>query len=206
LLLLPTAISEMLDHLGRAAAKHRLYLVVCADSIETDGKAYNTAYLLGRDGKELGRYHKVNMPLAEQSLSRGNRFPVFPTPDLGEVGMLICYDLVFPETTRCLALAGADYIFVPTLGGAAFGDGDLIARRSGFELWIISSGWSSCTVVAEGSSRPREKSWRNDGRGRSAIAGSSSLRRPGERRRLQSRNPTCAAACSANAYRSVRNS
>ncbi len=34
--------------------------------------------------------------------------PVFPTPDLGTVGLLICYDLVFPETARCLALQGAD--------------------------------------------------------------------------------------------------
>jgi hypothetical protein len=39
--------------------------------------------------------------------------------------MLICYDLVFPETARCLALAGADVIFFPTMGGAAVGDDDI---------------------------------------------------------------------------------
>jgi hypothetical protein len=39
--------------------------------------------------------------------------------------MLICYDMVFPDTPRCLALAGADLVFVPTLGGAALGDGDI---------------------------------------------------------------------------------
>ena len=39
--------------------------------------------------------------------------------------MLICYDMVFPEATRCLALAGADVVFHPTLGGAAFGDDDI---------------------------------------------------------------------------------
>ena len=39
--------------------------------------------------------------------------------------MLICYDLVFPETARCLALAGADIIFFPTMGGAAVGDDDI---------------------------------------------------------------------------------
>ena len=39
--------------------------------------------------------------------------------------MLFCYDLVFPETARCLALAGADIIFFPTMGGAAVGDGDI---------------------------------------------------------------------------------
>jgi hypothetical protein len=35
------------------------------------------------------------------------------------------YDLVFPETARCLALAGADVIFFPTMGGAAVGDDDI---------------------------------------------------------------------------------
>ena len=39
--------------------------------------------------------------------------------------MLICYDMVFPEAARCLALGGADIIFYPTLGGAAIGDDDM---------------------------------------------------------------------------------
>ena len=122
---LPEAVRRMLDRLGRAAADHRMYLVLCNDVIETDGRVYNTSFLLGRDGKEIGRYHKVNLPLAEQSRARGRRFPVFPTPDLGTVGMLICYDMVFPEAARCLALEGADVVFHPTLGGAAVGDEDI---------------------------------------------------------------------------------
>ena len=67
----------------------------------------------------------MNLPIHEQDKARGGAFPVFATPDLGDVGMLICYDMVFPEAPRCLALAGADVIFHPTLGGAAVGDGDL---------------------------------------------------------------------------------
>jgi hypothetical protein len=102
-----------------------MYLVLCNDAVEPDGKCYNTAFLLGRDGKEIGRYHKVNLPLTEQSRARGREFPIFPTPDLGTVGMLICYDMVFPESTRCLALKGADVVFNPTLGGAAVGDDDI---------------------------------------------------------------------------------
>jgi hypothetical protein len=39
--------------------------------------------------------------------------------------MLICYDMVFPEAARCLALGGADIVFHPTLGGAAIGDDDI---------------------------------------------------------------------------------
>jgi predicted amidohydrolase len=122
---LPEAVGRMIDRLGKAAADHRMYLVLCNDTVEADGHTYNTSFLLGRDGKEIGRYHKVNLPLAEQSRTRGRRFPVFPTSDLGTVGMLICYDMVFPEAARCLALEGADVVFHPTLGGAAIGDDDI---------------------------------------------------------------------------------
>jgi predicted amidohydrolase len=122
---LPQAVSMMLERLGPASASHGMYLVVCQDTIEKDGQVYNTSYLIGRDGKEIGRYHKVNLPLGEQNRARGREFPVFRTADLGTVGMLICYDMVFPETARCLALQGADVIFHPTLGGAAIGDDDI---------------------------------------------------------------------------------
>jgi predicted amidohydrolase len=121
---LPRAVDRMLDRLGRAAAAHHMYLVCCNDTFD-GGAVRNTAFFLGRDGREIGRYHKVNMPIHELHKKRGDGFPVFPTPDLGAVGMLICYDMVFPEAARCLALGGADIIFHPTLGGAAMGDNDI---------------------------------------------------------------------------------
>jgi hypothetical protein len=101
-----------------------MYLVCCNDTVDAEGAVRNTAFLLGRDGQEIGRYHKVNMPIHELYKVRGQEFPVFET-DLGHVGMLICYDMVFPEAARCLTLGGADIIFHPTLGGAAIGDGDI---------------------------------------------------------------------------------
>jgi len=86
---LPEAVKRMLDRLGRAAAAHRMYLVCCNDTVAADGSMRNTAFLLGRDGQEIGRYYKVNMPIHELDRVRGNGFPVFPTPDLGGVGMMI---------------------------------------------------------------------------------------------------------------------
>lgn len=123
---LPEAVTRMIDRLGRAAASHDMRLVVCSDFVESDGATYNTAFLLDRAGKEIGRYHKTCPTWSESaSRKRGTSFPVFQTPDMGTVGMLICYDLVFPETARCLALSGADIIFFPTMGGAAVGAGDI---------------------------------------------------------------------------------
>src|SRR6185436_6097807 len=140
---LPKAVNRMIERLGGAAARHHMYLVVCSDFTESDGATYNTAFLLGRDGKEIGRYHKVCPTWSEAGVrQRGNSFPVFPTRDLGMAGMLICYDLVVPETARCLALAGADIIFFPTTGGAAIGDDDigvqaLRVRAAENFVWLV---------------------------------------------------------------------
>jgi len=126
---LPEATTRMLHRLGTAAALHNMYLLCCTDTLYPGGILRNAAYLLGRDGKEIGRYHKVNLPLHEYHKQHGDGFPVFQTPDLGGVGMLICYDLVFPEPARCLALNGADIIFVLTQGGAS-PSGDDISRAA----------------------------------------------------------------------------
>ncbi len=120
---LPDAVERMLTRLGAACARHAMYLVCCSDSLEGTAR-YNTAFFLGRDGIEIGRYRKINMPYSELgSRARGDAYPVFETPDLGGVGLLICYDMVFPEAVRCLALNGADVVFVPTLGGACMASG-----------------------------------------------------------------------------------
>jgi len=140
---LPKAAKRMIQRLGSVAARHSMYLVVCSDFTENDGGTYNTAFLLGRGGKEIGRYHKVCPTWSEAGVrQRGNSFPVFPTPDLGTAGLLICYDLVVPETARCLALQGADIIFFPTMGGAAIGDDDigvqaLRVRAAENFIWLV---------------------------------------------------------------------
>ena len=149
---LPRAVQSMIRRLGGTAASHRMYLVCASDVLGQDGKVRNTAFLLGRDGKEVGRYHKVGLPMTEHLKTHGDSFPVFATPDLGGVGLLICYDLVFPETARCLALNGAHIIFDPTHGGAAFGGAEISLaafRTRAVEnfTWLVVSwgGWGSDT-------------------------------------------------------------
>jgi len=118
---LPEAVRRMLERLGAVARSNNLYLSCCSDRLDPDGGYRNTAFLLDRKGKEIGRYDKVHPALHESDRKRGTGFPVFETPDLGGVGMLICYDMVMPESTRSLALGGADLILVHTLGGAITG-------------------------------------------------------------------------------------
>jgi len=115
--LLVPAEKAMLKRLGEVAAKHKMYIICCNDCFD-GGKVYNSAILIGTDGKEIGRFNKVHPPIFEAS-TPGNSFPVFDLPGIGTVGMCICYDIVMPETTRALALAGADIVFHLTMGGAS---------------------------------------------------------------------------------------
>jgi len=120
---LAAAEKQMLARFGEIAASRGVYVICCNDCVE-DGLVYNTAILLGRDGREIGRYHKVNLPLSEKARTPGTDFPVFEAPGIGTIGMCICYDMVFPETTRALALAGADIVFHLTMGGASMAGSD----------------------------------------------------------------------------------
>ncbi len=78
------------------------------------GKLYNSSALVGPKGI-IGTYRKLHLFLNEKKLfSAGNQgLPVFET-DLGKIGMLICFDWMFPEAWRKLALKGAQLIAHPS--------------------------------------------------------------------------------------------
>ncbi|CAN5540098.1 nitrilase family protein [soil metagenome] len=82
---------------------------------ESNGdKLYNSSALLGPDG-HLGTYRKLHLWNRENTVfSPGDLgLPVFETP-LGTIGILICYDIWFPEAARTLTLGGAEILCVPT--------------------------------------------------------------------------------------------
>jgi len=74
---------------------------------------YNTAVLIGPKGF-IGKYRKMHLPshglFEEKRYFRpGYQAPTFDT-DIGKLGLIICYDLFFPETTRLLRLEGSQFI------------------------------------------------------------------------------------------------
>jgi predicted amidohydrolase len=88
--------------------------------LERDGQyIFNTSVLFGRQGKIIGKYRKVHLPLSEvqAGVSPGNDYPVFET-DIGKIGMLICWDQRYPESARALRLNGAEIICISTAGYA----------------------------------------------------------------------------------------
>jgi beta-ureidopropionase len=97
----------------------RLGVVLIGSVFEEDNGAYfNTAIVAGPDGV-TGKYRKVHVPqipLWEERayFSPGDLgFPVFDTP-FGRIGVLLCWDIFFPEGFRILALNGAEIVFALT--------------------------------------------------------------------------------------------
>jgi len=85
--------------------------VVCAGFTEAapGGGAYSSSVCVSGDGV-LGHHRKVHLPPSERdAFMAGDSFAAFDTP-VGRVGMLICYDKVFPEAARSLALDGAEIV------------------------------------------------------------------------------------------------
>ncbi len=107
--------SEVVKRFSAAAKKFGIY-IVAGLVLTLEGKAYNCAVLFDRNGEIVGIHRKVHLPAGEElHVSAGDRFEVFPT-ELGNIGMLVCWDMQFPEAARELALGGADLICCPTLG------------------------------------------------------------------------------------------
>ncbi|REC79127.1 carbon-nitrogen hydrolase [Chryseobacterium elymi] len=77
---------------------------------------YNVSYLLHRDGR-IDEYRKIHITPNERKyygMKGGNEIRVFDT-DCGKIGLVICYDVEFPELPRILADQGMKILFVPYL-------------------------------------------------------------------------------------------
>lgn len=98
-------------------------LVLVYPFFEKDGEHYyNTAIIFGPKGEKLGKYRKTSIPSSRLHYSGSERFyfrpgdlgfPVVDTPFGVRVGLIICYERNLPEPARCVALKGADLLFVP---------------------------------------------------------------------------------------------
>lgn len=73
---------------------------------------YNSAVVVGPDGDLLEMYNKIHLRGEERMAFReGYKMPVVPT-EIGNIGMMIGYDLAFPEVARSMVLDGADILCV----------------------------------------------------------------------------------------------
>ena len=96
-------------------ACQRLDVYAVVGLLERVGDAlYNAALIAGPEGL-IGVYRKCHLPIlgVDRFTTPGEELPIFDLP-FGRVGILICYDLRFPEAPRSLALRGIDLLLIPT--------------------------------------------------------------------------------------------
>ena len=109
----PVPGGRSVDMFTRIAAERYVYIV--GNVVEqANGRLYDTAVLVGPDGY-IGRYRKTHLWNTEKLwFTPGDEgFSVFDTR-IGRIGLLVCWDIWFPETARIVAQLGADIICIPT--------------------------------------------------------------------------------------------
>ena len=100
---------------SKAAAHERMY-IACGLSEKEGGKIYNSLVVFGPEGELVGKYRKTHLfnppPVSEGTcITAGDSLTVI---DIGgfKCGLMICYDLRFPELARSLTLKGAEILLV----------------------------------------------------------------------------------------------
>jgi predicted amidohydrolase len=126
------------ERLGVLARELNSYIV--AGIYEREAPVvYNTAVLIDRAGKVAGRYRKTHLPREEweAGLTPGETYPTFET-DFGRIGIMVCWDVQFPEPWRALGLQGAELVLIPIWGG---NETLLQARAIENHAFVVSSGY-----------------------------------------------------------------
>jgi predicted amidohydrolase len=126
----PAAANPTLREWRSLAASHDLTIAGGFCELGSDGKLYNSAAIVDPSGPRAV-YRKAHLWDAEKRIfTPGDEAPPVVELPFGNVGLMICYDLEFPEWVRLAALSGADLIAVP-VAWAASGSPAPAGERSG---------------------------------------------------------------------------
>lgn len=89
---------------------------------DAEGNVYNTSYIFDREGKQIGKHRKVHLFDIDvkggqtfkesDTLTAGDSDTVFDT-EFGKIGVMLCFDIRFPELSRMMVNDGARIVFVP---------------------------------------------------------------------------------------------
>jgi formamidase len=125
---LPGPLSESLAEIARAA---EVWIVAGSVYERSEGGAiHNTAIAVSPQGELAARYRKVFPWQPTEHSAPGDAFVTFDIPEVGRLGLAICYDGFFPEVMRQLAWLGAEVVIQPTLTTTSDRDAELIAARA----------------------------------------------------------------------------
>ena len=97
------------------AKKHGVWLIPGSIYEKSGKNTYNTALVFSPKGELVGKYRKRYPWYPYEKTTPGKDPIVFSIKGLGTIGLMICYDLWFPEVARDLVNLGAEVIIVPTM-------------------------------------------------------------------------------------------
>ena len=105
---------EIRDAMADMAVSYNINIIGGSMPLEEDGRIYNVAYLMRRDGsvEQQKKIHITPHERKDWAIQGGDGLRIFDT-DAGRIGILICYDVEFPELGRLLAEQGMEILFVP---------------------------------------------------------------------------------------------
>jgi len=132
--------------IAKLAREKKLNIIIGIAEKTKSGVLHDSAVFFDRRGQNLGIYRKSHTyPPTESIFERGNELPIIHT-DFGPVGLLICYDLEFPETARILALQGAEIILMPIWAGS-----ELLEKARAYEnhLFLVTSSYDEHTEIID---------------------------------------------------------
>ncbi|EEA24115.1 hypothetical protein TMatcc_007188 [Talaromyces marneffei ATCC 18224] len=125
---------------------------------------YNTAYFISSTGTILGKYRKKNIWYPERPYltSSGTEPHEVLDTEIGKIGMLICWDLAFPEAFRELIAKGAETIIMPTYWGKHDVSEEVLKINPNSEQLFIESALTSrcfentCAIVFANAAGPAD--------------------------------------------------
>lgn len=128
-----------------------------------DGQMYNTAAVFSPDGELVAAYRKCFPWRPYEPYQPGHEFVVFDIPEVGRIGLSICYDAWFPEVARQLAWLGAEMIVNPTRTTTSDRPQELVLARAhaiANQVYVASVNVSGPTglgqsMIADPEGRPR---------------------------------------------------
>ncbi len=126
----------LLTRVRNLARELKIYLLI-GFAERRGSKAYNSLVVFSPAGEIVTHYSKTHTAQDEPFNTQGTEFPVVDTP-LGRWGTLICMDRQLPETSRILAIKGAQMILVPAWG--SHGEmNDTMMRTRAYEngVWVV---------------------------------------------------------------------
>ena len=130
------------DRLGEIARSNDIWLVPGSVYERGDGDlVHNTCLALSPDGELVATYRKVFPWQPHEPAAPGDRFVTFDIPDVGRLGLSICYDGSFPETCRQLAWMGAEVVLQVSLTTTSDRPQELVMARANAifnQLYVVS--------------------------------------------------------------------